>query len=146
MELREDVKAMNVWIAIIENEMNQLKDKTEHTVGSVSFFVTEYDDFSLKISKILNDYCIKTGQISQINSRLYRTETQLDQLEQYGRRENVKIYGIPVMRNESTNQIINHQSTTNEMKLETHILTSHRLFLQNQNQSKTNTNRQPTVL
>ena len=49
----------------------------------------------------------------------------LDKLEQYGRRENLKIHGVPTVRNESTNQIVKTMAKALNVQLdERHISTS----------------------
>ena len=61
----------------------------------------------------------------------------LDKLEQYGRRENLEIHGVPTMRNENTNQIVKTVAKALNVQLdERHILTSHRLS-KSQNQKET---------
>ena len=40
----------------------------------------------------------------QIEINQKETATELEQLEQYGRRENLEIHGIPINKEESTNQ------------------------------------------
>ena len=65
------------------------------------------------------------------------TAMHLDKLEQYGRRENREIHGVPTMRNESTNQIVKTVAKALNVQLgERHISTSHRLT-QHQNQKET---------
>ena len=52
----------------------------------------------------------------------------LDNLEQYGRRDNLEIHGIPEMNNESTNEIVKSVAKALNVDLdEIQISTSHRL-------------------
>ena len=52
----------------------------------------------------------------------------MDELEQYGRRENLEIHGVPVKPNESTNQVVKTLAKHLNVHLdESHISTSHQL-------------------
>ena len=66
----------------------------------------------------------------------------LDELEQYGRRENLEIHGVPTMRKESTNQIVKTVAKTLNVQLdERHISTSHRL-----KQNEEDTRQHPSII
>ena len=57
------------------------------------------------------------------------TQKQLSSHEQYGRRENLEIHGIPIQKNDIPSQIIETvvAKSLNVLLDESHILTSHRL-------------------
>ena len=68
--------------------------------------------------------------IWKINKQQYETEEQLDDLEQYGRRENLEIHGIPWTKQENTNKIVQKVARELNIKVsESDISTSHRLPL-----------------
>ena len=145
-----DLNAISISIESLKHELKVLKNSTDHTIGSVSYLAHEYDDFLEKISKIssINESLAK--EIKSIECRQFKSEQQLDQLEQYGRRENLEIHGIPVMRHENTNQIIKAVAKSINVELnDSQISTSHRLIQpqssssNSQQQAKNHVNRQP---
>ena len=40
-----------------------------------------------------------TNKDENYENRLYQTEKHLDEVEQYGRRENLEMHGIPMIKN-----------------------------------------------
>ena len=97
----------------LKSDMKILIKKTDHILSSVSYIANEYDDFNDKITitkqlgrsnsdKILN----LRREVERIKYWQNLTDIHLDELEQYGRRENLEIHGMPVKPNESTNQVI----------------------------------------
>ena len=93
--------------------MKILIEKSDHILGSVSYIANEYDNFNDKITttkqlgrsnsdEILN----LRREVERIKYRQNSTDIHLDELEQYGRRENLEIHGVPVKPNESTNQVV----------------------------------------
>ena len=65
-------------------------------------------------------------ELQQIKTRQNETAFQLDKLEQYGRRENLKLYGIPTKPNESTSKIVKHVASLLKVQLNgSHISISH---------------------
>ena len=106
-------------------------DKTDHILGSVTFIADEYDDLYRKVSEISqlsNNISNLQLSVNAINNRQTETELQLDQLEQYGRRENLEIHGIPVTKNENTRRIVKDLAISLNVELDdTHISTCHRM-------------------
>ena len=83
--------------------MKLLFETTDHVLGSVSYIANEYDYFNDKIAntkqlghfnsdKIVN----LKREVERIKYRQKSTDIYLDQLEQYGRCENLKIHGVSV--------------------------------------------------
>ena len=71
-------------------------------------------------------------------NRLYQAEKHLDVVEQCGRRENLEIHGIPMIRNQNTNHITKTVAKCLNVELDdSHISTSHRLFYNSNNFSGT---------
>ena len=67
--------------------------------------------------------------MAQSNKQLALTSIQLDSLEQYGRRENLEIHGVPLPINEDPKKII--QKVVKRMNVQLAscgISTAHRLF------------------
>ena len=108
-----------------------MSDKTDHILGSVTFIADEYDDLYRKLSEISelsNNISNLKLSVNAINNRQIETELQLDQLEQYGRRENLEIHGIPVTKNENTRQIVKDLAVSLNVELDdTDNSTCHRM-------------------
>ena len=119
----------------LKSDTKILIEKTDHILGSVSYIANEYDDFHDKITttkqlgfsnsdEILN----LRREVERIKFQQNSTDIHLDELEQYGRRENLEIHSVPVKPNESTNQIVKTLAKHLNVHLdESHISTSHRL-------------------
>ena len=82
-----------------------LSDKMDHTIGGLSYVSSEYDDLSTKYDKISlenqrlsKEIMHMQSNIASLKKRASSSEIQLDNLEQYGHRENLEIHGIPVTK------------------------------------------------
>ena len=121
----------------LKSDMKILIEKTDHILGSVSYIANEYDDFNDKITttKLLgrsnsDEILNLRREVERIKFRQNSTDIHLDELEQYGRRENLEIHGVPVKPNESTNQVVKTLAKHLNVHLdESHISTSHRLAM-----------------
>ena len=128
----------------LRQEVDQLTTRTDMLSGSVAFIADQYDldtaKFSIasKLAKETSDKLLKVrSEIDDLKMQQKSTAMHLDKLEQYGRRENVEIHGVPTMRNENTNQIVKTVAKALNVQLgERHISTSHRLS-KPQNQKET---------
>ena len=122
-------------IAMLKHDMCNLSVKTDEILGSLAYQSAEYDDHSIKISVTdkLTEKNAKTvtslqEEIQDIKIQQHLAINHLDDLEQYGRRENSEIHGIPEMNNESTNEIVKSVAKALNVDLdESHISTSHRI-------------------
>ena len=96
----------------------------------------KYDDFSVKMANFTNakqslnnDISDLTKKIELFNKKQIKTEKDLERLEQYGRRENLEIHGIPFTQNEKTKEIVKKVANVLKVKLEGEdISTSRRIF------------------
>ena len=67
-------------------------------------------------------------ELQEIKTRQNKTAFQLDELEHYGRRENLELHGIPTKPNKNTNKIVKHvASLLKVQQVESHISIFHRL-------------------
>ena len=127
----QEIEFLKNSLALLQKDCNKLSDKTDHILGSVTFIADEYDDLYRKVSEISqlsNNISNLQLSVNAINNRQVETELQLDQLEQYGRRENLEIHGIPVTKNENTRRIVKDLAISLNVKLDdTHISTCHRM-------------------
>ncbi|XP_067668105.1 uncharacterized protein [Haliotis asinina] len=62
--------------------------------------------FNEKIKKNESDIKVLHEQVTNLTERLNIKDKQVDELYQYGRRNNIRVYGIPEERNETTDQLI----------------------------------------
>ena len=139
----EETPSPKKTIVQLRQEVDQLTTRTDMLSGSVAF-IADQDDvntakFSVasKIAKKTFDKLLKVGnEIDDQKMQQQSTAMHLDKLEQYGRQENLEIYGVPTMRNENTNQIVKTVAKALNVQLcERHISTSHRPT-QHQNQTR----------
>ena len=135
--LKHEIAALkNDWL-FLQSEIGNLATKTDHILGSLSYIANKNDDLVenhkklLKINqKLTVDIDNLNKSIWKINKQQYETEEQLDDLEQYGRRENLEIHGIPWTKQENTNEIVQKVARELNVKVsESDISTSHRLPL-----------------
>jgi len=111
-------------LMMVEKEMKSLNNKTDHLLGSVSYLADEYDDFRAKIPETTRF----SHDISNLKLSINEIMTKQESLEQYGRRDNLELHGIPEQKNENTNFIVKKFASKLNLKLEDqHISTSHRL-------------------
>ena len=72
--------------------------------------------------------------VTKFDNQQTNTEKQLEELEQYGRRENLEIHSIPLADNEDTGKIVQNVAKAFKVQLsKSDISTSHRLFNYNLN-------------
>ena len=133
--ISQELNEAKAEIAEMKTELNRLIEKTDHMLGSIAYVADEYDDFHGKITDSHNivqqnvkRLCSLKEEIQQIKYKQNSTASQLDELEQYGRRVNLEIHGIPSKPNENTNQLVKKVASLVNMRLEdSHISVSHRL-------------------
>lgn len=131
-----EIRLLRNSLRTVENEISLLHEKSDYAIGSLTYISNEYDDFIINSSKLVEENQTLNSSISrlnknydQINKRLTTTENDLERLEQYGRRENLEIHGVPFTKNEDTNKIV--LKVAEELKVrisDKDISTSHRLF------------------
>ena len=98
----------------------------------MTYLADEYDDFNVKLTAHSQVSQKKKKLIEKEVDYIFRkqnvAEAQLDDLEQYGRRENLEIHGVPLKRDENTNEIAKSVVSFLNVRLDDHqISTLHRL-------------------
>ena len=74
------------------------------------------------------DICELDKEVDYVIRKQNVAEAQLDDLKQYGRGENLEIHGVPLKRDENTNEIVKSVASSLNVRLDDHqISTSHRL-------------------
>ena len=113
-----------------------LIEKTDYILGSLTYLADEYDDFNVKLTvnsqvsqKNFIDICELKKKVDYVIRKQNVAEAQLEcLLEQYGRRENLEIHGVPLKRDENTNETVKSVVNSLNVRLDDNqISTSHRL-------------------
>ena len=74
------------------------------------------------------------NECEEIRNKLLAKKTELDNLEQYGRRKNLEFHGVPLQQNENTNKIIQNLLKQINLKItKNEISTSHQLHSNKEN-------------
>ena len=100
--LRHEIAAPNSDWLFLQKEIGKLYEKSGHMLGSLTYIASEYNSFSNSITKSISqnqtltkDIQTLTGSVVRTSQQQTETEKKLDDLEQYGRRKNLEIHGIP---------------------------------------------------
>ena len=131
-QLKENANKYQQSVSLI----NMLSEKTDSMLGSLAYLADEFDQFSTKTtqmekrsSELQYEVNILGAKFNKLEKEHSKTASQLDDLEQYGRRENLEIHGIPYQQDESTNQIVKQLAKQLKINLDdSQISTSHRLY------------------
>jgi len=107
------MRSLQANLLTVQNDFQQLNSKTDHILGNLSYVANEYDDFSKKLTNLnqKNQSMNKTmnffyENFKRLDEKSTKIEEELEKLEQYGRRENIEIHGIPQTEHESTKEIV----------------------------------------
>ena len=133
--IKEEIDHLKSEWLIMQRQIGNLTDKTDHMLGSLTYIANEYDDFSASISLIkvenqnfMQDLGFLNDTVKEIKKQQSTTDEQLEALEQYGRRENIEIHGIPLVKNENTKEVVQKIAKAMNVQLdEKDISTAHRL-------------------
>ena len=82
--------------------MKILIEKTDHILGSASYTANKYDNFNDKIATAKQLGRSNSDEILNLRREVERIkyrQNSTDKLEQYGRRKNLEIHGVPVKPN-----------------------------------------------
>ena len=123
-------KLEQIW-----DQMKMQKEEINELQKSQIFISKEYETMKKKMDETKqieknNSHQLKNieNECEEIKNKLLAKETELDNLEQYGRRENLEFHGVPVQQNENTNKIIQNLLKRINLDInENEISTSHRL-------------------
>ena len=147
-------ESMRAWELLHQQEINVLKAESLEDKSSQEFICAQYKDLKLNftnLQKINKQQAedIKTLQLQSTKLEVgeAKDEKKLDAIEQYGRRQNLEIIGVPYNSGENTNNIIKEVAKMIDVDLsDERISTSHRLpastrFMQGK---RVNENQQPS--
>ena len=117
------------------------------------FICNQYDSLKAEYDKLIEVNTLQKEEISDLKSQAAALETQeindsikVDELEQYGRRENLEIVGVPEKEDENTNAIVLEIAKMLDVDImSSHISTSHRLPKKTAN-SRNNSGSSPIIV
>jgi len=105
--VEQEISATKLEIKQLRQEVCNLTEKTDKVIGSLAYMSDEYDDYTAKISTTIKMTKANLHDIANLKTKIDNlkqqqiTLNQIDYLEQYSRRENLEIHGVPTMRNEN---------------------------------------------
>ena len=125
-------EAINELKKVYDAEINALKAELVVVKESQSFICDKYDFLKESYDKLLKENKELKSQSKELKSQSESEVEKLDRLEQYGRRQNLEIVGIPVQDGENTNAIVIEVAKLLDVSLTPEqISTSHRLPAKN---------------
>ena len=121
-------------------KMENLKSELAEVKNSQEFISRQYDQLKVEYSQLLITNEKQETEIKnlkstaiELSSQGEKEATKLDDLEQYGRRQNLEIVGIPVQKDENTNAIVQEVAKLLKVTITaSDISTSHRLQTKNE--------------
>ena len=136
-EVQNIVNKDSLSVKKLQQQVKSLQEASDEIIGSQSYISSHYDEINQKLQQIEQSMKMHQGNTNNISKELQKlSEIQtkeifkLDELEQYGRRDNLELHGVPVHANENTNFIVKKLAGKLNVKIEDQaISTSHRLPL-----------------
>ncbi|CAH2094043.1 unnamed protein product [Euphydryas editha] len=100
-------------LAPLKNELKALKDEFSSMRESINFINVKFDDLCTRINKCESD--LKTvsrqcSEFSDVTKKIELMEAANNDREQWSRRSNIEIYGVPQKKNENLYTILNNIS------------------------------------
>ena len=128
-------QAIAVWKKEYQLEIETLRAEVIKIKESQAFICNQYDSLKAEYDKLIEVNTLQKEEISNLKSQAAALKTQeikdsikVDELEQYGRRQNLEIVGVPEKEDENTNAIVLEVAKMLDVDImSSHISTSHRL-------------------
>ena len=128
-------QAIAVWKKEYQLEIETLRAEVIEIKESQAFICNQYDSLTAEYDKLIEVNTLQKEEISNLKSQAAALKTQeikdsikVDELEQYGRRQNLEIVGVPEKEDENTNAIVLEVAKMLDVDImSSHISTSHRL-------------------
>ena len=128
-------QAIAVWKKEYQLEIETLRAEVIEIKESQAFICNQYDSLKAEYDKLIEVNTLQKEEISNLKSQAAALKTQeikdsikVDELEQYGRRQNLEIVGVPEKEDENTNAIVLEVAKMLDVDImSSHISTSHRL-------------------
>ena len=85
--IQTDLQIFQSKILNIQNDIKALSNKSDHTIGSLTYMANEYDDFAVKMTnfalakqRLSNDLSDLAKKIETFNKKQIKTENDLERL------------------------------------------------------------------
>ncbi|KAK3700743.1 hypothetical protein QZH41_001905 [Actinostola sp. cb2023] len=111
LEVRKEIKkelqaSVNDSMAVIRTKLREVED-------SQKFIASKYDSILVAIQEVKKDTQSKVNQLNdfdkdldQVKKSVYEVQVQLDELQQYTRRDSLELCGIPVVPNDDPVKLV----------------------------------------
>ncbi|KAK3712730.1 hypothetical protein QZH41_000633 [Actinostola sp. cb2023] len=111
LEVRKEIKkelqaSVNDSMAVIRTKLREVED-------SQKFIASKYDSILAAIQEVKKDTQSKVNQLNdfdkdldQVKKSVYEVQVQLDELQQYTRRDSLELCGIPVVPNDDPVKLV----------------------------------------
>ena len=128
-------ESMKAWELMHQEKLNALKLELIEVKTSQEFICAKYEDLKTNYENLQKINKKQAEEIENLQAQSTNLEVRgandegkLDDIEQYGRRQNLEIVGIPTKPGENTNKIVQEVAKLMKINLsEDQISTSHRL-------------------
>ena len=147
-------EAVNLWKTEYLHEINALKVELLELKSSQEFVCSKYESLKSEYEKLLQTNRKQESEIISLkeqstaleNKQIKDTE-KLDAVEQYGRRQNLEIKGVPIVYGEDTNKIVVEVAKSLNVDISTDdISTSHRLPVSTKSEKNDDSTSTPIIV
>lgn len=93
----------------LENEIKALRHEFITVKESLDFFNSKFEDLNNRLVQCeekVNLFSIKSMELEQLKSKFESMEVENNNKEQWARRSNIEIYGVPERKNENLHSIL----------------------------------------
>ena len=121
MALSQEIECLKKSLDSYRCDLKTVSDTNDNILGSIACIASEYGDFLDKMSEtaqLSQEISNVRSSIEHIAAKQEMTKIQLERLEQYGRRENLELHGIPPSQNENTNEIVKRMASLLNVKID----------------------------
>ena len=99
-------KSLNTKLSVLEHAIDSVREGQTSIVHSLSFLNEKFEEMKVKTEKIEKDNKDLQEQNVRLEKKLAELSTQLNDLDQYHRRVNLEVSGIPEQRGENPEQVV----------------------------------------
>ena len=123
-------------INILKAEVNEIKNSQEFICKKYDSLKVDHDKLSLINQVQEKETATLKSQATELKEQRVKESVKLDDIEQYGRRQNIEIVGVPMHDGEDTNAIVREVGNLlNVEVLPCHMSISHRLPVKPKNKT-----------
>ena len=94
----------------LSDTISQIKEKVEEAMKHIQFVNAKFDEISVNIAAVSKENKILKTTVRAMEASSRSVTRELNELQQYGRRECVEIRGIPMT-------VVNEREDTNEIAI-----------------------------